>query len=160
MKKRILIADREPRSYSQFRKKLLANHYDVFHANSIEDAVGHLDVKTADLLLVDLDVPWDRICSDLSQITQLNPSLRIIGVTERSEGSEIAVRVHLDGVAEKPFAFGNLLTFVQDLLSHPSPWREFRYLAPRMPGLRVSSSHRTHHFSDYPAAYRGWGIND
>jgi hypothetical protein len=86
--------------------------------------------------------------------------VRIIGVTERSEGSEIAVREHLDGVAEKPFALGNLITFVHELLRNPSPWREFRYLAPKMPGLRVSAPHRPHRVLDHPAAYSGWGINE
>ena len=160
MKKRVLIADREPRCYSQLRYKLIANNYHVFHAASIEDALENFDIRTADLLLLDLDVPSDRICSDLSQVTQLNPHVRVIGVTERSEGSEIAVRERLDGVAEKPFALGNLITFVHELLSNPSPWKEFRYLPPRMPGLRAKASHRLHRVLDYPAAYSGWGVNE
>jgi DNA-binding response OmpR family regulator len=160
MKQSVLIADPEPRCYSQLRNKLIANNYHVFHAASIEDAMEHLDIRAADLLLLDLDVPWDRIRNDLSRLAQLNPSLRIIGVTERSEGSEIAVRERLDGVAEKPFALGNLITFVHDLLRNPSPWKEFRYLAPKMPGLHVSKSHRPHPVLACPEAYCGWGINE
>jgi DNA-binding response OmpR family regulator len=160
MKKRILIADSEPRCYSQLRRKLIANHYDVFHATNIEDAMEHFDIRTADLLLVDLDVPGDRISNELSRLAQFNPSVRIIGVTERSEGSEIAVRERLDGVAEKPFALGNLITFVHELLRDPSPSKEFRYLAPRMPGSHVSAPHRPYRVLEYPAAYCGWGINE
>lgn len=120
----------------------------------------HFDIRTADLLLVDLDVPGDRISNELLRLAQLNPDVRIIGVTERTEGSEIAVRERLDGVAEKPFALGNLITFVDELLRNPSPWKQFRYLAPRMPGLPVSASHPPHRVLDYPAAYSGWGINE
>jgi len=120
----------------------------------------HFDIRTADLLLLDLDVPGDRIRSGLSRLAHLNPSVRIIGVTERSEGSEIAVRERLDGVAEKPFALRNLITFVHELLRNPSPWKEFRYLAPSMPGLHVRASHRPHRELDYQAAYSGWGINE
>ena len=160
MKKSVLIADRESQCYSQLRTKLIANHYDVFHATSIEDAMEHLHVRAADLLLVDLDVPGDTIRDRLSKLAQLNPSVRIIGVTERSEGSEIAVRERLDGVAEKPFALGNLISFVHELLRNQSTWKEFRYLAPMTPGLHVRASHRPHRVLDYPAAYSGWGINE
>ncbi|HEV2395191.1 MAG TPA: response regulator [Verrucomicrobiae bacterium] len=160
MKKHVLIVDSEPRCYSQLRNKLIANNYDVFHAASIEEAMEHFHIRTADLLLVDLDVPGDRISNGLSRVAQLNASVRIIGVTERTEGSEIAVRERLDGVAEKPFALGNLITFVRELLRNPSPWKEFRYLAPRRPGLHVSASHRPRRVLDYPAAYSGWGINE
>ncbi|HEV2211170.1 MAG TPA: hypothetical protein VG167_20595 [Verrucomicrobiae bacterium] len=160
MKKSIFIADAEPRCYWQLRKRLVANNCDVFHATSIGDAVEHFDIRTANLLLVDLDVPGERLRQDISRLTQLNPSVRIIGVTERSEGSEIAVREHLDGVAEKPFALGNLITFIHEVLRNPSAWREFRYLAPTMPGLRMIAPNRPHRVLDYPAAYSGWGINE
>jgi DNA-binding response OmpR family regulator len=160
MKKRILIADSETRCYSRLRNKLIANNYDVFHAASIEEAMEHLDMRTVDLLLVDLDVPGARISNELSRLAQLNPSVRIIGVTERSEGSEIAVRERLDGVAEKPFALGNLITFVHELLGNPSSRKAFRYLASRMPGLHLSASHRPHRVLEYRGAYSGWGINE
>ena len=137
MKKWVLIADSKPKCYSQVRRKLIANGYDVFHVSSIEDAMDHFDIRTADLLLLDLDVPGNKICSDLSALSQLNPGVRIIGVTERSKGSEIALRERLDGVAEKPFALGSLISFVQELLKNPPPCREFRYLAPMMPGLHA-----------------------
>jgi DNA-binding response OmpR family regulator len=160
MKKSVLIADSEPRCYLQVRRKLIANDYDVFHTASIEDAMEHFDIRTADLLLVDLDVPGDRIRKDLSRLAKLNPNVQIIGVTERSEGSEIAVRERLDGVAEKPFALGNLISFVHELVRNPSTWKEFRYLAPMTPGLHVRASHRPHRVLDYPAACSGWGINE
>ena len=160
MKKSILIADGAPRYYSELRNKLIANNYHVFHAASIEDALENFDIRTADVVLLDLDVPGNRICSDLSQVTQLNLHVRVIGVTERSEGSEIAVRERLDGVAEKPFALGNLIAFVNELLSNPSPWKEFRYLPPTMAGLHAKASSRLHRVLDYPAAYTGWGINE
>src|SRR5579859_4630075 len=134
MKKRILIADSEPRCYSQLRHRLVADNCDVFHAASIEDAMEHSDIRRADLLLLDLDVPGEKIRNDLSKLSQLNPCLQIIGVTERSDGSEIAVRESLSGVAEKPFALGHLITFVNELLKNPSPWKEFRYLSPMTPG--------------------------
>lgn len=160
MKKRILIADSEPRCYSQLRHRLMANNCEVFQAASIEDAMEDLDMRTVDLLLLDLDVPGEKIRNELSRLTQLNTCLRIIGVTERSEGSEIAVRESLSGVAEKPFALGNLITFVNELLKDPSPWKEFRYLAPITPGLHMRVSYRPHRVLDYPAAYSGWGINE
>jgi DNA-binding NtrC family response regulator len=160
MKKSVLIADRQPRCYLQIRRRLMANHYNVFHASSIQDAMEHLDLRAAVLLLVDLDVPEETIADDLSHLAQFNPRVRIIGVTERSEGSELALREHLDGVAEKPFALGNLITFIHGLLSNPSPWREFRYLAPRMPGLCVNTTHRSQRVLDLPPAYSGWGINE
>ena len=125
-----------------------------------DDALEHFDLRTAELLLLDLDVPGDRIRNDLSRLAELNPNVRIIGVTERSEGSEIAVRERLDGVAEKPFALGNLISFVHELLRNQSTWKEFRYLAPMTPGLHVRASHRPHRVLDYPAAYSGWGINE
>ena len=160
MKKSVLIVDSEPRSYVQLRNKLIANNYHVFYAAKIEDAMAYFDIRVADLLLLDLDVPGERIRNDLSKLAQMNPSVRIIGVTERSQGSEIAVRERLDGVAEKPFAVGNLIAFVHELLKDPSPCSEFRYLAPRMPALHVSESHRPHRVLDCPPAYSGWGINE
>jgi len=160
MKKRILVVDRQPGNYSQLQKKLPANSYEMFYARDMEDVVKRFDVKLADLLLVDLDVPAQQVCSALVQVTQLNPSLRVIGVTERSEGSEIAVRERLNGVVEKPIAQGKLLAFIQELLTEQSPWTEFRYVAPVVPGPRERPSHRTHELCGYPAAYSRWGIND
>ena len=160
MKKSVLIADGEPRCYSQLRHKLIADNWEVFQAASIEDAVKHFDIRAADLLLVDLDVPSDRIARDLSEVTQLNPRIRIIGVTERSGGSEIALRERLDGVAEKPFALGSLIAFVHELLRNPPPRKQFRYLSRTMPGLHAGAAHRPHRVLDHPPSYSGWGINE
>jgi DNA-binding NtrC family response regulator len=157
MKKRILVADSGARYYSQLLKKLLAKDCQVFHASNIEEAVEHLDVRTADLLLVDLDVPAQKLCTGLFRIGQVNPGLRVIGITERSQGSEVAIRAGLHGVAEKPIAFGNLLAFIHDLLRDSSPWTEFRYLAPSMPGLRQRLYHRRRDVSQHPAVYSGGG---
>ncbi len=160
MKKRILVVDLEPRCYSQIRRKLLATGYDVFHASNLEDALEHFDLKMADLLLVDLDLPAHEVRANLFRVSQMNPSLRVIGVTERSEGSEAAVHARLNGVVERPIALGNLLAFIQELLRERSPRTEFRYLAPKMPGPRDGAHHRTQVFSGCPAAYSGWGINE
>jgi DNA-binding response OmpR family regulator len=160
MKKVVLIADSEPRCYSQLRHKLIADNCGVFHAASIEDAVKHFDIRTADLLIVDLDVPGDSIGSALSQVAQFNPGVRIIGVTERSEGSEIAVRECLDGIAEKPFAIGSLITFVHELFKNPAPSKEFRYLNRAISGLHAGASHRSPRVWHHPPLYRGWGINE
>ena len=62
MKRRIVVADPDPRSYSQLRKRLLATPSEFFLASKLEDAIAHFDVRTADLLPIDLDVPGDRIC--------------------------------------------------------------------------------------------------
>jgi len=148
MKKRILVIDLEPRCYSQLRRKLLANNYDVLHASNITDAAEHFDIRQVDLLLLDLDVPAEDVCVNLSRISHLNPGLPVIGVTERSEGSEIALRTRLNGVAEKPIALGNLLVFIEELLKDHSPWAEFRYLPPRMPGLHHGHHRPTHDFLD------------
>ena len=157
MKTIVLIGENEPRCYSRLRNKLIADSCEVFQAASLPDAFEHFDLKTADLLLVDLDVPSDRLRKGLAEAIQSNPRIRIIGVTERSDGSEIALRERLDGVAEKPLALGNLLTFVQELLRDPSPWRQFRYLPPRMPGLHAGACHRPHHSSHSAPACNGWG---
>jgi DNA-binding response OmpR family regulator len=156
MKKTILVVDIGPRCYLQLRRKLLANNYEVRHASNLDDAVRHFDMKMADLLVVDLDLPAQQVCADLIRVSRLNPGLRVIGVTERSEGSEIALRAGLNGVVEKPIALGNLLAFIEDLLREKSPWAEFRYLPPRTAGLRERVHQRTYALSGYPAAYSGW----
>jgi DNA-binding response OmpR family regulator len=161
MKRTILVADAEPRSCSELKKKLAANSYDVFYATDLEEAVRRFDVKLADLLLVDLDVPTGEVWDALARVAQLNPSLPVIGLTERSEGSEIALRARLNGVAEKPIAPGNLVGFIQELLKEGSRWTEFRYVAPKTQGPRGRSSHRAHELSGYAAACSsGWGINE
>lgn len=160
MKKSVFIVDREPRCYSQLHKKLIAKHYDVFHAATLQDAREHLEVRSADLLLIDLDGPGEKIPEELAKLAKINSTARIIGVTERREGRELPVREELDGVAEKPFAVGNLIAFVDELLTNASARNGFRYVAQRMPDLHLSAPNRPYRALDYPAAYSGWGINE
>ncbi len=160
MKKVVLIIDNEPRCYSQVRHTLALDNCDVFNTTSVEGAVKHFEVRTADLLLLNLDVPAQRIRSDLSQAAQLNPGVRIIGVTEGSQASKIQFHEHLDGVAEKPFALRSLIAFVRELLRNPPPAKAFRYVSRTMPGFRAGTWEHRPRVMDCPPVYSGWGINE
>src|ERR1051326_3636160 len=140
MKRTVLIADAEPRIDRQLRTGLLAQGYDVLCASTLEEAQDRFDLRAIDLLLLDLDVPSAAAWSRFPGISQLNPDLRIIGLTERSDMADMALRSFLTGVAEKPIDFTLLLKSIEEMLGQTSGSKGFRYIGPKPNNFRQKVS--------------------
>src|SRR5437899_9751194 len=102
MKRKVLIAADETRIARELRTKLLGQSYQLLWANDLQEALDRFDISRIDLLLIDLDVPMRDGWGALPRVTQLNPALRVIGLTERSDVNKLALQARLSAVAEKP----------------------------------------------------------
>lgn len=160
MKKTILVADAEPGIYGKLRMKLLAQRYEVLCAGNAQEALDRFDLRLIDLMLMDLDLPMPDGWSALPGLTWVNPGLLVIGLTERSDMSKIAIGARLSAVAEKPIDFRNLLRTIEEMLSRPPGVAGFRYVPPRTVSFRAKVFSGGADPGLSPAAYRGWGINE
>jgi DNA-binding response OmpR family regulator len=161
MKKRILVLDTGHLIGEKRCRKLLDKNYHMRWACSREDALRQEVLKEADLLLLDLDVPWAQGWALLPQIRETNPSLFVLGFTERSDLSKLVGASELDAVVEKPIDVLGLMSLIGDLLKRkPEERQRYRVLLPSAPQQRTKSGIPPFEWQVCPAAYCGWGIND
>src|SRR6266478_5933279 len=128
MNKAVLIAHDEPRIARELRTKLLAQNYEVLCATNLEEALARFDLRLIDLLLLDLDVPTQDSWSALARISELTPAPRLIGLTERSDMAEMAIRARLGAVAEKPLHVRSLLRAIDEMLTQMPSRTGFHYI--------------------------------
>jgi DNA-binding response OmpR family regulator len=160
MKRTVLIADGEPRISGGLKTKLLESHFEVFCTENIAEALARFEVRSIDVLLLDLDVPIQNGWTALAQMVQLNPTLCVIGLTERSDATRADVVSRLSAVAEKPVDVRNLLGVIESMLTESAVAKRFWYVPSRTPRPRKQVFHRFTNADLCPVAYSGWGIND
>jgi DNA-binding response OmpR family regulator len=131
MKRTILLTDVERRLDRELRNKLLMQQYQVLWAHNVQDALNQLDLSSIDLVLLDMDVPFGRGLKPLLRMSQLNPTLRVIALTERSDMPETGLGVRLSGVAEKPVDVRNLLSVIEAMLTQGPGLTGFCYVPPK-----------------------------
>jgi len=160
MKKTILVVEAEPALCRKLRSKLSAQNYRVVCAGDTQGALNGFDLKRIELLLLDLDVPTPDGWSALPLFARVNPRLRVIGLTERSDLEDSAHAAGLSAVAEKPIDFGSLLRLLEEMLGTTRAVAGVRYVPAATVGLREKALDPAREPSVCPAAFSGWGIND
>jgi DNA-binding response OmpR family regulator len=161
MKTRVLLIDGKPLIGEQLCKRLERQDYDVRWARDGQAAVGNADFRQADLLLIDLDVPPAESLEILSRISELNPLLPVVGLTERTDLPAAVFGPGLSAVVEKPIDLGGLLRVVEELLTQAPKERGGFCLVPRKgTELQDNLRRRPAEPDVCPAAYSGWGINE
>jgi DNA-binding NtrC family response regulator len=161
MKKRILLIDRETAVHEKLRKKLELQDYDLRCAVDGHDALRTVDFRQTDLLLLDLDVPPAERQAILTRTAEINPNLRVVGLTERTELPAAALGAGLHAVVEKPIDMGGLFRLMEQLLTRaPDARGAFRLVPRKNTNLEDSLRRRPVEPNLCPAAYSGWGINE
>jgi len=161
MSTRVLLIDSEPLVCERLRRKLKRQDYYVRWARDGRGSVHKADLPQIDLLLIDLDAPPAESLEILSRIAELNPILRAVGLTERTDLPAAAFCTGLSALVEKPIDEGGLLLVMEELLMRAPNERGSVRLVPRktvnlQQVVRCQPAER----NIYPAAYSGWGINE
>ncbi len=161
MKKHILVANSGHLFDENRFRRLLDKNYSMHWASSCQDALRPDMLRNADGLMMDLDLPWPEGQAVLPQAREGNPSLLILGFTERSDLSVIAATPGLSAVVEKPVHIPRLLRLIEDLFKR-SPEKGEGFCLVLQPANRqtedLSVPPREH--PAFPAPYSGWGINE
>jgi two-component system KDP operon response regulator KdpE len=117
--KRILIVDDEARLLRVLQRNLKANGYDVFGAESGEEALEQMNLHQPDLILLDLRMPQAAIdglefCKRIREVTR-TPIIILSAVSEEKEKVR-ALDLGADDYLTKPFSNDELQARVRACL--------------------------------------------
>ena len=161
MSTRVLLVDSEPLVCERLRRKLERQDYDVRWARDSQDAVHNADFRQIDLLLINIDAPPGESLEILSRVAEANPSLRVVGLTERTDLGAAAFGAGLSAVAEKPIDEDGLFLVMEELFMRvPRERGAFRLVARKTVSPQDVPRRRPAEPNICPAAYSGWGIDE
>ena len=161
MRTKVLLIEGEAQIGEQLCKRLERQDHDVRWSRDGQNAIRNADLRQADLLLIDLDVPPAEILEILSRIAALNPLLPVVGLTERTDLPAAASGTGLSAVVEKPIDPSGLLRLIEELLTQvPKEGGGLRVVPRKGSDLQNDPLGRTSERNLCPAAYSGWGINE
>jgi two-component system KDP operon response regulator KdpE len=108
---RVLVVDDEPALRKTIRASLAASGYSVEEAGNGGEAMGAIQKKPFDLVLLDVNMPGISGLDTCRQIRAFAPRMGIIMVTVRdSEGDKVsALEAGADDYVTKPFRFRELI---------------------------------------------------
>jgi CheY-like chemotaxis protein len=134
MSQKILVVDDESSIREALSKVLQAEDYEVVTAESSREAIEKLKSEKIALAVLDLGLPVRDGWRTLNWLARVNPYLPVIIITGRSNQREMAERMAVDAVVEKPIDVPRLLEMVRELTTEPMDGRiqrasVFRYLA-------------------------------
>ena len=115
-------------------------NYAVLPAANGLEASELASCKTPDLVLLDLNLPFQNGWETLERLSANNPALPVIIITARPNQIFPALAAGAGALMEKPLDLPKLLRTIRELLDEPPPARqartdgksaEFHYLPPR-----------------------------
>ncbi len=122
---------REPVVREKLCRRLRRQNYQVRWACDGRDALLGSDVRQAHLALIDLDEPPPDGWAILPAATEIHPLLLTVGLTERSDLKERAVRAGLSALVEKPIHVKSLLLLLEELFAQAPRGLEGLRFVPR-----------------------------
>lgn len=119
---RVLIVDDEPNILNIVEAYLVANHYEVFRAESGKEALLKFTELQPDLIVLDLMLP-DISGIEVCQQIRKDSSVPIIMLTARSSENDILAGLHTgaDDYISKPFSPKELVARVETVLRRAQP---------------------------------------
>ena len=101
-------------------ERFRAEGYEVVLAADGPEALGELDGRPIDLLLLDLKLPTRSGWDVFEQVTSANPLLPVIVITGKDKQSAMAMAAGVGALMEKPLDVSLLLKTIAELLvEHP-----------------------------------------
>jgi len=115
----MVLDDDEPIRQSLL-KLLQTEGYDVVLAADGLEALGELDRRPVDLLLLDLKLPTRSGWDVFEEVSSANPLLPVIVITGKDKQSAMAMAAGVGALMEKPLDVSLLLMTIAELLvEHP-----------------------------------------
>ncbi len=114
-KSSILVVDDAPDTLEIIKRNLTSHGYEVFTANSVDNAIEHLDVNSVDLVITDLRMPK---VSGLDLVRHVRANMKdteIIMITGYAtiDSAVKAIKIGAEEYLSKPFTDEELLNAVQ-----------------------------------------------
>jgi DNA-binding response OmpR family regulator len=132
MKTKVLLVDDDVSVLGALSDLLQAEGYDVIDAFGGENAIERFEAAGgADLVLLDLNMPFWGGWKTFDRLTAINPLLPIIIITARPHPHPLAITA--DALLEKPLEIPLLLATMRRILDQPSEVR-VAARAPRLHG--------------------------
>jgi DNA-binding response OmpR family regulator len=142
MIKRILLVDDERSIREALRKSLCAENYEVVLAENGEKALEKHGAERIDLMLLDLNMPFQDGAATLEWLSEVNPLLPVIIITGRSNQRALAETAGAEWFMEKPLDVPVLIRAIRELLDEPMESRVDR-ARKRVTGIRgLASDHK------------------
>ncbi|MGO9585290.1 MAG: response regulator [Limisphaerales bacterium] len=130
MKAKILLADDDAGVREMLGRVLESEHYDVVPARTGRETAAKFIADVPNLVLLDLNLPdrdgWDAY--DL--MNQTHPFVPVIVITARPQQYELAAKLGIDALMEKPLNLPLLLATITDLLAESETERIQRLTDP------------------------------
>ena len=114
MKKRILVCDDEE-GIRESLKLILEKDYDIFFAESGDEAIEKSKTNKADIVILDIKMPKKDGLETLKELKKLNPSSKVIIATgyKSADIAQEAMRLGASDYIVKPFNRDNITKLVQ-----------------------------------------------
>jgi two-component system, OmpR family, alkaline phosphatase synthesis response regulator PhoP len=124
MGKRILIADDEPNIVAALEYLLQQGGYEVLIARNGDEALGLLEERVPDLVLLDVMMPRKsgyEICSRIRQRAEWR-HIKVIMLSAKGRDAEVnkGLAMGADVYVTKPFSTRELMAKINGLLAPPS----------------------------------------
>jgi two-component system KDP operon response regulator KdpE len=116
---RILVIDDEIEIVRALQRSLVAHGYEVFTANSGEEAVAGIAQHRPDLLLLDLGLPGMsglEVCKSVRM--QSNLPIIVLSVKDTERDKILALDLGADDYVSKPFSVNEVLARIRVALRH------------------------------------------
>ncbi len=123
MSKKILVVDDESSIREALSKVLQAEDYEVVTAVNGQEAIGKIKSEKIDLMLLDLGLPVKDGRDTMIWLTQVNPFLPVIMITGKWNQRELAEKMGVDALMDKPLDVPRLLLTIRELINEPMAWR-------------------------------------
>lgn len=111
----VLVVDDDQRILKMLKLRLKIEGYDVSTAQDGEEALRLVEVKTPDILLLDMAMPVLDGMSVLKQL-RLSSSLPVIALSANREYGEKSLKLGADVFISKPFDPDNLMEKIKSVL--------------------------------------------
>ena len=119
MSMKILVVDDESSIREALSKVLLAEDYDVDTAENGQEAIEKLKTDKINLVLLDLGLPVKDGWGTVIWLAQVNPLLPVIIITGKWNQRELAEKMGVDALMDKPLDVPRLLQTIRALTNEP-----------------------------------------
>ena len=126
-KRKILLVDNDPAMRLVLSRLLAGESFLVLTAATSVEALELVKLTRFDLVLLDLKTPTERDWETFARLSEQNPLLPVIVITDRQDQLFHALATGVGALLEKPLNFTKLFHTINYLLEEPTEARLARF---------------------------------